>query len=1500
MIAPPVNPTLTGLEIAIIGMAGRFPGARSVGEFWQNLTQSVESIVPLEDAHLLAQGVPPETLADPTYVKVGGPLADADQFDAAFFGFSPREAELLDPQQRIFLETAWEALETAGYDPGRYPGSIGVYGGAGMNGYVFNLYTNSEIRATVSPYELFISNDKDFLTTRVSYKLNLKGPSVDVQTACSSSLVAVHLAGQALLSGECDLALAGGVAISKQLGYRAQPGSIYAADGHCRAFDAQADGTVGGNGVGLVVLKRLEEALAEGDSIEAVIKGSAINNDGALKVSYTAPCIEAQTAVIRAAQTMAEVDPESIRYIEAHGTGTDLGDPIELAALTQAFHTDKTGFCAIGSVKTNIGHLDAAAGVAGLIKAVLALKHGQIPASLHFQQPNPNIDFDHSPFYVNTALTDWPQGEQPRRAGVSSFGIGGTNAHVILEEASAPGGQPAVEQPQLLVLSAKTPSALATASRNLAQYLETAPTPALADVAWTLQVGRQAWTHRRSLVCRTPAEAVTQLQIPTAQVSSEQPSPVFLLPGQGSQYAGMAKGLYQTQPVFRSAFDDCATLLASELEVPLLELLSAAPLLAQTRYTQPVLFAVEYALAQLWCHWGLKPKAMLGHSLGEYVAACLAGVFDLATALVLVALRGRLMQQQPQGAMLSVALSSAAMRPWLNDSLTLAASNGPQLCVVSGGVEAIVSLQTQLEQRHISCRRLHTSQAFHSPLMEPMIAPLIEAVGQVTLCPPTIPFISNVTGTWITPAEATDPAYWGRQARQTVRFSEGVGALMQLPEPIFVEVGPGRTLTTLTRQQLSASMPAPTLHSLPHPKAATEPDADSQQLLTAVGQAWSAGIAIDWSRFQTEQRRRIPLPTYPFERQRYWVDLDLSPASLSASPRFQTPEIALESDLADWFYRPSWQRMEAGAQIQALNPGERPCWLIFLDDFGIGKHLTQHIEQTGQDVFTIQAGHSFEQVGYRQFSLNGDCADHYQQLLEDLHLRDMIPTAIVDLGSLQPHPASRFVSLLNLLKAWSNQSGPLQVTVVTTAAYDVVGNEALQVEQSVVQGLCQVISQEYPQIGCRQVDVLVADNAAPDLAQMLWRDLQTAHPPAVTAARGPHRWQQIYQPLPLAKGDRTPVNLRVQGVYAIVGDVEQGLGLVWAQALAHHYQAKIGLIYPPGSLEIEPTVLRAEGAREVLALPLDLTQPEALRDGLQQVVETLGPINGFFVSSPTTNEQSAAPIALLGPHHWDYNHQTKLKVLQSLVLTLPDHTPDFCCVQSSLSAVIGGVGLAAYAGANHYLDACVAQQNQQSALPWFSINWDAWSDEATDTGWGNTLKDFALTSEEVWAATERILTGASPGQIVVSKGDLAARIHQWIHATPRVQVNPDLSGAAAHSRPPLAVAYVAPRNDVEQTIAAIWQDLLRLDQVGIHDSFFDLGGHSLLAIQVIARLRDAFPVEVEMRNLLSEAPTVASIAAVIARQLPPTQDLDQMAALLAEVQNLSSEEIQAQLSGGNP
>ncbi len=876
-------------DIAIIGMACRFPGAKDIEAFWQNLQNGVESISFFSDEELLSSGIDREILNQPNYVKANAVLSDIELFDAAFFDFSPKQAEIMDPQHRLFLESAYEALENAGYEAGTNEYSIGVYAGAHLNTYLLNnLYPNRQLLAeSVGNYQAMIGNTNDFLPTRVSYKLNLTGPSVNIQTACSTSLVAVHEACQSLLDGECDMALAGGVSarVPQKAGYFYIDGMISSPDGHCRAFDAKALGTVDADGVGIVVLKRLEDAMADGDCIHAIIKGSAINNDGSLKVGYTAPSVDRQAAVISEAQAVAGIETDTITYIEAHGTGTTLGDPIEIAALTKAFqnHTQKKGFCAIGSVKTNIGHTAAAAGVAGLIKTVLAMKHQLLPPSLHFEQPNPKIDFANSPFYVNNTLSEWKTNGIPRRAGVSSFGIGGTNAHAVLEEAPIREPSSSYRPWQLLVLSAKTPSALNTAAANLATYLEQHPDVNLADVAYTLSQGRQTFEHRRMLVAQQTDKAVIALRtvdpklVSTHFQESKNRPVVFMFSGQGAQYVNMGQELYQNEPIFREQVDRCSEYLKPHLGLDLRQVLypnqehasAATEKLNQTAITQPALFVIEYALAKLWMAWGIYPEAMIGHSIGEYVAASLAGVFSLEDALSLVAARGKMMQQLPGGAMLAVSLSESEIK--LGPGLSIAAINGQTRCVISGLTEAVEALQNQLLEQGIECRRLHISHAFHSEMMEPILVPFTERVKQVKLNPPQIPYLSNVTGNWITAQEATHPSYWGKHLRQTVRFAEGLQHLLEdQTARIMLEVGPGQTLSTLAKQYPNPVTEPVILSSLRHPQ---NRQSDNAFLLNTLGKLWLAGGAIDWSGFYAnEHRHRLPLPTYPFERQRYWIN----------------------------------------------------------------------------------------------------------------------------------------------------------------------------------------------------------------------------------------------------------------------------------------------------------------------------------------------------------------------------------------------------------------------------------------------------------------------------------------------------------------------------------------------------------------------------------------------------------------------------------------------------
>ncbi len=929
-------------EIAIISMACRFPGAGDVAEFWENLRNGVESVTFFSDEELITSGVNPAALDQPSYVKAAAVLEGAELFDAPFFSLTRKEAEITDPQHRLMLECAWQALESAGYDPERYEGLIGVFTGMSTSRYNAQVSGNTELMKSLGPLQIKIGNDKDFLATRISYKLNLKGPSLNVQTACSTSLVAVHLARQSLLHGECDMALAGGVSITvpQRIGYLYQEGGIASPDGHCRAFDVKAEGTLAGHGAGMVLLKRLADAWKDGDSIEAIIKGSAINNDGSSKIGYTAPGVDGQAEVIAEALATAQINPETVTYIEAHGTATPLGDPIEIAALTQAFRqsTGKKGFCAVGSVKTNIGHLDAAAGVAGLIKTVLALKHRMQPPSLHFEQPNPQIDFANSPFYVNHTLTEWKTGEQAaRRAGVSSFGIGGTNAHVVLEEAPTVESSGSSRPWQLLLLSAKTGTALETATSNLIQYLKQHPQLNLADVAHTLQVGRRAFQHRRALVCRDLDDALAALEAPdqrrvlSSRVEPKNPPCVFMFPGQGTQHVNMGGELYRDEATFREDVSRCSYLLRPHLGFALCDLLypvseeraeRAAQQLTQTSLAQPALFVIEYALANLLMRWGVRPQAMIGHSIGEYVAACLAGVFTLEDALAVVADRGRLMQQLPNGAMLAVPLSENEVEPFLakHPKLSLAAINGAARCVVSGPTAALDELEGELARREIQGRRLHTSHAFHSSMMEPVLAAFTARMSRINLKPPQIPYVSNLTGTWVTTEQATDPHYWSQHLRRTVRFAEGVGELLKVPERILLEIGPGQTLCTLVRQhQLKAADHIPPSTLL----AANAQSPDMASLLKTLAQLWLAGQQVNWNSFYArERRRRVPLPTYPFERERYWTEASSSREWPSTGAQANDIEGGLADALDQIAMRPEPVTLTTGPALERFIEGQ--------------------------------------------------------------------------------------------------------------------------------------------------------------------------------------------------------------------------------------------------------------------------------------------------------------------------------------------------------------------------------------------------------------------------------------------------------------------------------------------------------------------------------------------------------------------------------------------------
>jgi phthiocerol/phenolphthiocerol synthesis type-I polyketide synthase E len=1333
--------------VAIIGMAGRFPGANNIAEYWRNLQGGIESITFFSDDELKQAGVEAARLNAPHFVKAKGAIENGDSFDAAFFGFTPREAEIMDPQHRLFMECVWTALEDAGYDPETYPGAIGLYGGEGMNTYLlFNLMSNRDLLDSVGLLQASVQNRGDHLTTHVAYELNLKGPSLTIQTACSTSLVAVHTACQSLLNFECDLALAGGVTITVPLknGYTYLEGGIYSPDGHCRAFDERAQGTVQGDGVAVVALKRLSDALADGDTIHAVIKGSAVNNDGSLKVGYTAPSVNGQAEVIAEAHAVSGIDPETITYVETHGTGTSLGDPVEIEALTRAFRhsTAAKRFCALGSVKTNVGHLDAAAGVAGLIKTVLALKHRQLPPSLNFEKENPRIDFANSPFYVNATLSEWKSTNGDlRRAGVSSFGIGGTNAHVVLEE--APQFEPSESKRNwhLLPLSARTSTALDAATVNLHAHLKEHPELNLADVAHTLQVGRKKLNHRRIVVCRDTEDAVRALDTLDARrvfTSLQEPRNrpvVFMFPGQGAQYVRMGLELYQAERVFRDQVDSCAEILKPHLGLDLRDVLyptdaafaEAKEKLNQTFVTQPALFVTEYALATQWLAWGVEPEAMIGHSIGEYVAACLAGVFSLEDALRLVTVRGRLIQSMPSGSMLVVSLPEQKLRSMFDErsDLALAAINAPGLCTVAGTHEAIDELETELKPQGLMLRRLQTSHAFHSPMMEPILKPFIEEVSKATLKPPTLAYLSNVSGNWIAGQEATDPAYWARHIRQTVQFNNGISELFTNPERVLLEVGPGNALTVLTRHHPQRGAAQLVLSSL---RRADEQEPDEAFMLTTLGRLWLSNVNVDWSRISGEQRGRVSLPTYPFERRRYWIEPQVGGGHSTRNPLRKDPEIS------NWFYAPSWRRSALTATNGKVT-SERRRWLIFADQCGIADRLTERLEKLGHEVITVRSGEGFQRIAEASYEICADRRADYAALFKEIGAVNDTAQTIVHLWTITSNrgttPAEQlqargFYSLLYLAQALGDQlltltpadvhvDEKLNIYVVSNGLQEVIGDEDLCPEKATLLGPCRVITQEYQNIVCRSIDVIVpeADGAQRQrLIDDLLAEFGTESADRVIAHRGRHRWVQDFEQIDVDDTAEIPRTLRERGVYLITGGIG-GMGLEFGQYLASAVQARLVLVgrtpLDDQSEEASQRIMKIraieEAGGEVLVVTADVTDEAQMKTVVEQARQRFGEINGVVHAAGVPG---AGIIQIKTPAMAANVLAPKVTGTRVLERVLQDIQLDFFVMCSSRSSILGGFGNVDYCAANAYLDAFAHYKRAVDGVAAVSINWDAW------------------------------------------------------------------------------------------------------------------------------------------------------------------------------------------------
>ncbi|WBB71196.1 SDR family NAD(P)-dependent oxidoreductase [Micromonospora sp. WMMD1128] len=1325
-----------GIEpIAIVGLAARLPGAADVDEFWRNLVDGVESTTELTREEQLARGARPDEVDDPGWVN-RAPLVDGyDEFDAGLFGMTARETEVTDPQHRLFLETCYTALQDAGYDPGRYDGAVGVYAGAGGNTYLHRHVLRNK-RVGGNPHGLVsiaTGTSPNYVATNVSYRLDLRGPSLTVHTACSTSLVAFHLACEALRNGECDMALAGGVNIElPHVGYLGMDG-FTSPDGRCRPFDADANGTVWGSGVGVTLLKRLSDAIADGDTIRAVVLGNAINNDGAGKVGFTAPSVEGQTEAVAQAVGLAGIDPRSISYVEAHGTGTALGDPIEIAALSAVYarDTDDRGWCGIGSVKSNIGHLSQPSGIVSVIKTVLAMEHGLIPPTINYETPNPAIDFADTPFYVANTLTKWDTDGEPRRAGVSSFGIGGTNAHVVLQEAPAAyRAERRVRPAHLLQVSAKTPTALDEAVRRLADHLAGDSDGSLADVAHTLRVGRQAYAHRATVVAGDPQDAAAALRERRRTHRGDAdaaPRVGFLFSGQGSQYAGMGAELYAEDPAYAAAVDECAELLRPELGRDVRDLIlgrdpDAAALLTETRWTQPALFTVEYALAAAWRAAGVTPAAMIGHSIGEYVAATLAGVIALPDALRVVAARGRLMHALPAGSMLAVTLDESAVAELLPAGLSVATVNGPGTCVVAGETALVEAFAESLGGKH-KAKLLRTSHAFHSPMMDPILDEFTALMATVPLRPPAVPFVSNVTGAWITDAQATDPAYWAAHLRRPVRFGACVATLLAEGTWALVECGPGRQLANLARMQVAragaAQRALTPLGSLPGPGEST---GDLATLLGTAGALWCAGTAVNLS--ADPDARRVPLPTYPFERRRYWVEPD-PVEETAAAPAETGPR-----PLPEWFAVPVWRQVAPARTVEPLGR----C--LVLADGPRGEALVAALRAAGDDPVEVRAGGAFTVTasGYRLRPGSRSDADALVAALgADL------PRRIVHAFAFDGEPAGTdvtaawaaqdrgFFGALHLVQALAGagltaDEAGVRLDLVTAGIGDVRGDDVVRPEHATLTGLARVLPVELPGLTVRLLD---ADPAARGVAAVvveLRSPVDPEHPEV--ALRRDRRWVGGYEQVTVGPEDEPGV-LREEGRYLITGGLG-GIGVTLAEDFAVRARAKLVLLARSGLPERDDwdahlavhggadragraiaAIRRMEAAgAEVLVLAADVTDPEDLRRARAEAEHRFGGLDGIVHAAGLPGggmaevKERAEAERVLAP---------KLAGTLALARVFGDLPLDFVVLCSSVTAVIGGFGQVDYCAANNVLDA-FARSGAGFRAPVVAQNWGGWAE----------------------------------------------------------------------------------------------------------------------------------------------------------------------------------------------
>ncbi len=1489
---------MNGSEIAIIGMSGRFPDATGTREFWNNLVKGKESIKFLSEDELAT--LKDDSLkTDPNYVNSkGGFLDNTDCFDHSFFGYNPREAQIMDPQFRIFHECVWQALEDAGCINERSRAAIGVYAGASGNFPWQKRLSDSNKFGNRKGLSAIQYLERDFLTTLISYNLGLKGPSYDVQTACSTSLVAVHLAVQALLNGECDIAMAGGVCLASGLdqGYVYQEGSIFSPDGHCRAFDAKARGSIYGSGAGVVVLKLLEDALEDNDNIYAVIKGTAINNDGRRKVGFTAPSVLGQAEVITQAQQMAEIDPAEISYVETHGTGTSLGDPIEIEALQTAFNTSKRGYCGIGSLKTNIGHLDAAAGVAGLIKTVLALKNRKIPASLNFESPNPKIDFKNTPFYVVNELQKWTS-KTTRLAGVSSFGIGGTNAHVVLEEAPVSPAFPTTRRNLVFPISAKTTGSLVQGWKQFLQFLEESDELSLADVSDTLLNKRVTFDYRGFVVASTKSQLLSKVEAYLDQAGSFHPAKktvpgvIFMFPGQGSQYPGMGHDLYEHEPLFRKYLDEglvkYKAITGKNLK-PIIFGAENGTEINETANTQPALFIFEYALAKLLMEIGLSPSAMVGHSIGEYVAACLAGVFSFENAIRLVSKRGELIQALPAGDMLSVPLAEPGLVPYLDDKVSLAAVNTSSGSVLSGPSAAIAALQKKLEEEGINSILLKTSHAFHSQMMQPALTEFEKCLLDIPMKEPLIPFVSCLTGEFVLPGEVTSPAYWVRQLRDTVRFADGIAKLLGEDPAVFIEVGPGNTLSNFTARHTHKKSWHKMASLTRHPKQKSIED--DAFLYETLGKLWEEGLEIDWSfPFQNETRRTVSLPPYSFERTKI---ADVEP--IEEGVQIAGDRKPLES----WFYHQVWKQAPklGRGHNQALASIEGNV-VFFVDEIDLREALIDHF--TGA-ITIVQTGGDFIKKNDHHFIIDPTNETDYTRLASELSYGKEEPLHVIHTWALRGGQRDTlsmarseellnrsFYSIVRMVKLLPGKYDQLKLTILTNNIFDVMGGDLLFPENAVNLALTKVLPLEYRNLSCQLIDLSMEHlvNGMCELTvQHLVKLFNHQEPARIVALRGLYSWVPHVEPIHLNHHKNDKGLLDDGKTYLLLG--LGGMSIYIAKYIAGRYRSRVIIVHRsvfPRQEEWEETLAKSrdhqlvtkvkilqdiekEGKGTIDLVQGDITDANRMDELVKNLQTKHGTIHGVIHTAGVIDRGGMLQKRTIG----SLVDAMRSKVQGTLIMhdIFKDKDLDFFMAFSSLGNELfeEKFGELGYNAANEFLDAYVQYQSPTSRK--IGVNWCDWREvgmamkalealfDAQHIKDNKEFQSSAITpleGMEVFGA----LCQSDLTRVLVSPTDLLSRLEQRELTLDNYDQFLESKFKLFSKDTTKKTLVVNKSATLEDNILGIWRDYLGNDDINKYDNLFELGASSLDVIQVNNTLREELEIEIAVTTYF-EFPTIAS------------------------------------------